>query len=339
MVKRGALRIGLAGAGRIGAMHADVLSRLDRDIELLVGDIDAARAAVVASKVGARAMASVEALYDAHLDALVIAAATDAHAELIALAVRRDLPVFCEKPVAFDVAGTLDVVAAVHATSVPVQIGFQRRFDPGYREARAAVVSGRLGWIHTLRSCTLDVAPPPPSYVASSGGLFRDCAVHDFDSIRWVTGREVETVFAVGANRGAPFFAELGDVDAAAATLRLDDDTIALVSCSRYNRAGYDVRLELLGEKGSMSVGLDDHSALSSAEPGASFPSGGSHTAFPQRFAAAYEAELRAFVTLVREGGESECTPDDALQAFYVAEACELSRRENRSVAVAEVVR
>ena len=90
-----------------------------------------------------------------------------------------------------------------------VQVGYQRRFDPGYLAARDAVVSGRLGWIHTLRSCTFDPGPPPPAYVASSGGFFRDCAVHDIDSIRWLTGREVSSVYAVGVNRGDDFFADV----------------------------------------------------------------------------------------------------------------------------------
>lgn len=332
------MKIGLAGAGRIGAMHAEVLARIDEIAEVVIADVVADRAQEVAAKTEGVAVETVEALFDSGLDAVVIAAATDAHAPLITKAVSRGMPVFCEKPVASDTAGTLHVVRAVEGSGVPVQIGFQRRFDPGYRQAREAVQSGRLGWIHTLRSCTLDVAPPPADYVARSGGIYRDCAVHDFDSIRWVTGREIVSVYAVGANRGAAFFAEHDDVDAASALLTLDDETLAVVSCSRYNEAGYDVRLEVLGEKASIAVGLDENSAVTSAEPGTNFPSGVPHPAFPQRFAAAYEAELRAFVSLVEHGGDSECTLLDALQAFYVAEACEVSRRQNRAVSVAEVV-
>ncbi|MBA2444856.1 MAG: Gfo/Idh/MocA family oxidoreductase [Nocardioidaceae bacterium] len=333
------MKIGLAGAGRIGSMHAEVLARLDAVSELVLADVDAERTDLVAAKVGAQSVPTVPALFEAGLDGIVIAAATDAHTQLITTAVARGIPVFCEKPVAVDVEGTLGVIEAVEGSGVPVQVGFQRRFDPGYRQARAAVGSGRLGWIHTVRSCTLDAAPPPAVYVRSSGGLYRDCAVHDFDSIRWVTGREIISVYAVGANRGAAFFADHDDVDTASALLTLDDDTLAVVSCSRYNAAGYDVRLEVLGEKGSVAVGLDDNAALESAEPGATFPSGVAHAAFPQRFAAAYVAELRAFVHLVQHGGQSECTPQDALQAFYAAEACEISRRERRPVSISEVVR
>ena len=333
------MKIGLAGAGRIGAMHAEVLARLDGVSEVVIADVVADRARVVATNVGGRAVETVKALFEAGLDGIVVAAATDAHASLITAAVARGIPVFCEKPVAFDVEGTLEVIEAVEGSGVPVQVGFQRRFDPGYRQARDTVQSGRLGWIHTLRSCTLDVAPPPADYIATSGGFFRDCAVHDFDSIRWVTGREIVSVYAVGANRGDAFFADHDDIDTASAVLTLDDGALAVVSCSRYNQAGYDVRLEVLGQKGSIAVGLDDNCALESAEPGATFPVGIAHAAFPERFAAAYQAELRAFVGLVQHGGDSECTPLDALQAFYAAEACELSRHEARPVSMSEVIR
>ncbi len=186
---------------------------------------------------------------------MVIAAATSAHAELIHQALDAEVPVFCEKPVALDVAGTLDVVKRSDAGSVPVQIGFQRRFDRGYRAAREALRSGDLGWIHTLRACTSDQSPPPAAFIPSSGGLFRDCSIHDFDILRWLTGREIVSVYAQGANRGDPCFTDGDDVDTCAALLRFDDDTLATVTATRYNGAGHDVRLEVCGSKGARIVG------------------------------------------------------------------------------------
>src|SRR4029077_12582465 len=135
-----------------------------------------------------------------------------------------------------DASGTRDVIRETKGATV--QIGFQRRVDAGYRNARDLVRQGNLGWLHTIRSTTLDPTPPPPGYIPGSGGIFRDCAVHDFDSIRWVSGREVTQVYATGANRGEDFFRAAGDVDTASATLTLDDGTLAVVSCSRYNGAG-----------------------------------------------------------------------------------------------------
>ena len=332
------MRIGLVGAGRIGAMHAGILASMD-DLTVIVADADPQRAESVAATAGLESAASVDELLDRPLDAVVIASATDSHPVLIQRAVERRIPVFCEKPVAPDVAGTLEVIAAIDGSGVPVQIGFQRRFDAGYVQARDEIASGRLGWLHTLRSTTLDPAPPPEAYVAGSGGIFLDCAVHDFDSLRWVTGREVVSVYATGSNRGATFFSEHGDVDTATVVLRFDDDAIATVSVTRYNAAGYDIRLEAFGSEGSVSTGLDDKTPLRSTEPGVTFPSGPAYTGFPERFANAYVAELDSFVRLVREGGASPCTPGDALEAFYIAEACEKSRAEDRVIYLSDVRR
>ncbi|MEP6696914.1 MAG: Gfo/Idh/MocA family oxidoreductase [Pseudonocardiales bacterium] len=331
------MRIGLAGLGRIGTVHADILHGMDAVGSLVVADADPARARTEADRLGVEALESPDGLFSAGLDGLVIAASTGAHAGLIIAAVRAGLPVFCEKPVAEGAESTLAVVREVGAA--PVQIGFQRRYDAGFAAARAAVAAGELGWIHTVRAGTMDPAPPTPAYLASSGGFFRDCSVHDFDAIRWVTGRQVREVYAAGANHGAGMFHELGDVDAVAALLTLDDGAFALVSGTRYNAAGYDVRLEVLGSRQGIAVGLDAGLPLRSAEPGVDFPEGQAYRQFTDRFRAAYIAELEAFVALVAGQGEVTCTVHEALEAFYVAEACEISRRERRAVSIAEVRR
>ncbi|GAA4146025.1 Gfo/Idh/MocA family protein [Actinomadura keratinilytica] len=335
------MRVGLAGAGRIGAGHAETLRALPSVDAVVVADADAARARAVAAKTGAQAAPSVDALFASGLDALVVAAVTGAHAELVVRAVGAGLPVFCEKPLAPDIDGTLRLMDAVRGSGVPVQVGFQRRFDAGHVAAREAVRSGRLGWVHTVRSCTLDPVPPPAAYIRGSGGLFRDCSVHDFDAVRFVTGREVASVCAAGANRGADFFAEAGDVDTAAALLTLDDGTLAHVSATRYNAAGYDVRLEVFGSAGSVVAGLDDRTPLAPAGgDGAGLrPAGPPHTHFLDRFADAYAAELGAFVDLAAGRIDNPCPPEESLEALYVAEACELARREHRAVAIEEVRR
>jgi myo-inositol 2-dehydrogenase/D-chiro-inositol 1-dehydrogenase len=333
------MRIGLAGVGRIGAFHAATLQALPAVESLVVADAVPARAREVAAALGVASVDSPEALFNAGIDGLVIAAATDAHAPLILAGVDAGLPTFCEKPVAHDVDGTVAVLEKVRGIDTPVHIGFQRRYDAGYVAARAAVESGELGWIHTMRSGTLDPAPPSPEYIASSGGFFRDCSVHDFDSIRWVSGHEVREVYAVGANRGEDFFKDAGDIDTAAAVLILDDATIALVSGTRYNARGYDVRLEVLGSQDSLSVGLDDRLPLRSVEPDVTFPAGTPYPMFMERFRAAYVAELTAFTEMVAGRAVATCTVADALEAFYIAEACERSRAEHRPVRVDEVRR
>ena len=347
------MRLGLIGLGRIGAFHARTLAGLDAVDSLVVTDALAATIARVAGELraeGTRAeieTAEIETaesaakLLAAGVDGVVIAAATDAHAELLVAAVDAGLPVFCEKPLAGRIDDALTVARALHGRDGRVQIGYPRRFDAGYAAARAAVRSGELGWLHTVRATTLDPAPPPPAYVAVSGGIFRDCSVHDFDAVRWVTGREVVEVYAVGGNRAdaaeGAAFAEVGDCDTAAVTLTLDDGTLALVSNTRYNPRGYDVRLELHGSRDSIAVGLDDGLPLRSVEPGITFPAGPTHGFFMDRLAPAFRAELAAFTELVDRRRESPCTVADAMAAGWIAEAATLSRRGHRPVRIDDV--
>jgi myo-inositol 2-dehydrogenase/D-chiro-inositol 1-dehydrogenase len=233
------------------------------------------------------------------------------------------LPVFCEKPVALSVAEALPLVEHVRSVRGRVMIGHQRRFDPGYLEAKRVYQAGELGWIHSLRAVTCDVAPPPVEFLADSGGLFRDCSVHDFDILRWLTGREAVTVYAIGSNNGDPAIGVAGDVDSALAAVTFDDGTLASVSASRYNGAGHDVRLEIQGSRATMVVGLDQHAALRSAESGSPFPSGPPHLTFAERFRAAYRAELAAFVKFALGHEPSPCSLQDSIAASRLADAAQ----------------
>lgn len=351
----------------MGRVHAATLAGLEAIDELVLADADPALAnqvaAALAGEPGAgiaargplagpagraltgplggmgrvRAAGSIAALWTDGLDGVVIATPTGTHADLIVAAAAAGLPVFCEKPVALDPAGTRAVLARVAAAGVPLQVGFQRRFDPGFAAARDAVRSGQLGWIHTLRACTCDPTPPHASYLPGSGGIFRDCSVHDFDAIRWVTGREIVRVQAAGGNRGDVCFSEAGDVDTGAALVELDDGALAVCTATRYNGAGYDVRLEVCGSAGTLVAGLDDRAPLPPSPPG-DRPSAPVYTGFADRFAGAYVAELAAFVEVAAGRQASPCTGEEALAALLVAEAADRSRREHRPVEIAEVV-
>jgi myo-inositol 2-dehydrogenase/D-chiro-inositol 1-dehydrogenase len=333
------MRIGLIGAGRIGTFHAATLAA-HRDVgELTVADTDPVRARQVAAAVGGRVARSVDALFDSAPDAVVIASATVAHAALITRAARAGIPAFCEKPVAPDLAGTVAALRTVQAAGGVLQIGFQRRFDAGYRAARDAVRAGRLGRLHTVRAVTSDPAPPPAAYIPLSGGLYRDCLIHDIDMLRWVTGREITEVYAAGANGGADFFRAAGDADTAVALLTLEGGVLATATATRYHGAGYDVRMELAGTDDQITVGVGPRTPMRSVEPGAA--GAGTATAawagFLDRFAPAYRAELAAFLRVVRGTAPNPCEGREALRALLVAEACEISRRERRPVTMDEV--
>ncbi len=330
------MRIGLAGAGRIGAFHASTLAALDDVGQVVVEDAFPAGAARLAEEHGYEFAADLDELLS-RVDGLVIATSTAGHAPSLRAALAAKVPVFCEKPVAASLAETVELLDLATESEVPVQVGFQRRFDAGYRRAREAVLSGELGFIHSIRATTHDQSPPPAAYIPTSGGLFRDCSIHDFDVLRFVTGREVESVYAVGANKGASFFTESGDVDTSAALLTLDDGTLVTVTATRYNGGGHDVRMEVMGSEGTIGVGYDDSLAVRSAEHGVDYPRGPQKWSFMERFLPAYRAELTAFCDVVAGRAESPCTVADALAAFRVAEACELSRATGRAVRMTEI--
>ncbi|WP_285727864.1 Gfo/Idh/MocA family oxidoreductase [Psychromicrobium xiongbiense] len=324
--------LGLVGVGRIGIMHARNISALSAElagrglgIELKLTDVAEEHARSVATGLGAEFLPSVEALLASGVDGLVVATGTATHPELIRAGVDAGIPVFCEKPVALSVPDSLPVLEHIRTKHGVVQIGHQRRFDAGYLEARRAYQAGELGWIHSLRAVTCDMAPPPVEFLATSGGLFRDCSVHDFDILRWLTGREIVEVYARGSNNGDPAIGEVGDVDTALALVTFDDGTLGTVSATRYNGAGHDVRLEIQGSRESLLVGLDESTALRSAEEGVSFPSGEPHQTFADRFEKAYRAEMAAFVELVLGERENPCTPEDAVAASRVADAAQES--------------
>jgi len=329
------MRIAIIGAGQIGAAHAARLNALNTVDELLIADAGHSRAADLASRLDKAQAISFERAFEA-ADGVVITANTSVHAELIHRALDAKRPAFCEKPVALDVANTLKVVEhAEHNPDVPVQIGFQRRFDAGYIKAREVYRSGKLGFVHTLHATTYDEAPPPAAYIPTSGGLFKDCSIHDFDIIAWVTGERAVKVYGVGSNLGEKFFTEAGDVDTSHALVTYESGLTASVSATRYNGAGHDVRLEVFGSNGGLFVGLDDRSPLVSAEQNLSWQQAEPYHTYHERFNAAYIAELAHFVQVVAGQAPSACTPRDALDALLIAEACGESLRSGNAVTIA----
>jgi myo-inositol 2-dehydrogenase / D-chiro-inositol 1-dehydrogenase len=330
------MRVALIGAGRIGSLHARLLSGIDGVEQLLVADALSSRADEIAAQVNATAVRSIDAALVA-ADAVVIAAATNAHAELVRTSIARELPTFCEKPLALDLADSIALAAEIEQSGVPFQLGFQRRFDAGYREARRLVQTGALGTIYAVRLAGHDPAPPHESYIPGSGGTFRDFSIHDFDILRWLTDSEVEEVYADGAVRGFEVFAKYGDVDTAVATLRLTSGALAVLTVARHDPLGYDVRAELFGSKDSIAVGLGPHTPLRSVEPGVAPPRGPLWPNFLVRFEDAYRAELAAFIAVARGDAPSPCTARDGVEALRIAEAATTALREHRVVRLAEI--
>lgn len=333
------MRIGLIGLGRMGIVHARTLADLPRVEEVVVTDPVPAALDRALALPTVRAVDSATALLEAGIDGVVIAAATDAHAELLLAAAERGLPTFCEKPIAGTAAQAVLVRDRLAGSAVPVQIGYPRRFDPAFTAVREAVRAGTLGRLHTVRSTTLDPAPPPADYLAVSGGIFRDCSIHDFDAVRWVTGQEVVSVMAVGSvdPDETERYAAADDFSTVAVLLTLADGCLGLVSSTRRNALGYDVRLEVHGTQSAMAAGLDEGLPIIPGEPGLGWPAGPPHTFFMDRLAQAFRIELETFCSVVAGEVPSPCTIEDAMGTTWVAEAATLSAREGRPVTIEEV--
>jgi myo-inositol 2-dehydrogenase/D-chiro-inositol 1-dehydrogenase len=330
------MRVGVAGVGRIGSFHAAVLARHPAVTRVLLTDPDEPRAAALAREIGAEVSPSVEAVLAA-VDAFVITTPTDTHAELLRQAADAGRPTFCEKPITIDLASTEEVVRHIQRRGAVVQMGFQRRFDPGYRRARQLVETGALGRLYIVRMSGHDPHPPHDNYIPGSGGLFRDFHIHDFDIVRHVTGQEVTEVYADGSDAGFEVFARHGDVAAAVATFRFSGGALGILSGARHDPVGYDIRMELFGSGDSIVVGWNDRTPLRSVEPDGPPAPEHAYRFFLDRFEAAYRDELHAFLEVAAGRRANPCPPEEAREAIRVAMACDLSRRLHRPVRPEEV--
>jgi myo-inositol 2-dehydrogenase/D-chiro-inositol 1-dehydrogenase len=264
----------------------------------------------------------------------VISSATPDHPAQIRACAERRLPMLCEKPIALTLRETRD---ALDAGGDLVQVSFQRRFDPGFAEARRLVAEGTLGTLYCVRMNAYDHKPSPEHFIPGSGGIFRDLLVHDFDMARWLTGVEVDRVYATGAVRHWERFARHGDVDTAAVLLTMADGLPVVITGSRHDPRGDDFRTELLATDDSIAVGLDDRTPLRSVEPSGPMLGTRPYDGFLDRFAASFDAEMRAWLEFVRGGRENPCPAVEALNALRIAVACDRSRTAGRVVELSEI--
>ncbi|PZT75475.1 Gfo/Idh/MocA family oxidoreductase [Streptomyces sp. AC1-42W] len=320
------MRIGIIGAGRMGAWHARNLASFDDGHTLLVHDARYEAAESLAKAVDGTAHHRADELLEA-VDAVVVAVPAAMRTAAFPRAVEAGLPVFCEKPLAHtaEAARALAAVAAA-AGNHRVQVGFQRRCDPGHRAVRERLGRGDLGRLLMIRCTAFDHEPPPAGYDTSSGGIFADCLIHDIDAVHWLTGQRTVSVLAdearVGGEPSAGGGPCGGGVAVATALLTLADGTRAVLTASRFNPYGYDHRAELLGTRDSLTIGLDERTPLRSPfTSGTGTPVHPAYTGFTDRFARAYQEEMRAFVRLARGEEPSVCPPAEAVLAQEVADA------------------
>jgi myo-inositol 2-dehydrogenase/D-chiro-inositol 1-dehydrogenase len=318
-------------------MHAELLARQVPGAALdAVYDAYEPASRGVAAEFGVPAVASVEEMLDGDLDAVAICSSSDTHVELLIAAAQAGKAVFCEKPLSLDLVELDRALGAVQAAGVPFQIGFNRRFDPAHAAVREAVVSGAVGDPHLVRISSRDPAPPALEYVKTSGGLFLDMTIHDFDMARYVTGSEVVEVFARGAARIDKSFEQAGDIDTALVTLVHEDGCLTAIDNSRRASYGYDQRVEVFGSGGmAASDNPLAHSGVVITEEGTHRP------ALPQffleRYMPSYVREWEAFVAAVQAGVDPPVSRNDARAPLLIGLAALRSLRTGRPIRIEEL--
>jgi len=324
--------VGVIGAGRIGKMHT----------ENLVHAVPEAFVKAVASphldedwaeslSIPVRSIDNAVVLDDPEIEAVVITASSGRHAELIRQAAAAGKHVFCEKPVAFEPDTIEEVVQAARKAGIKLQVGFNRRSDPSLLDLMEAVRSGQIGDVHTIRVTNRDPKAPPIDFVKRSGGLFFDFVIHDFDTVRFLSGSEIVEVYAVGGVLVDPAIGAAGDIDTAVVTLRLANGALAVIDNSRQAVYGYDQRFEVFGSAGSVAVDNTTPSTRVVSTTGGVVRRT-PHDGFVSRYREAFIAELRTFLGAVRGEGPVAADAEDALAAVRAAVAARESFQQQRPV-------
>ena len=334
------INVGILGAGRIGRVHAENLAYRIPDAQILaVADVieDAAKKLAADLRIPA-VFSDPRAIFDdTRIDAVIICSSTDTHAQLIEDAAAAKKHIFCEKPIALDLAKIDHALAAVQQAGVKLQIGFNRRFDPSFKRVRESITSGQIGTPHILRITSRDPAPPPIAYVKVSGGIFLDMTIHDFDMARFLLG-DVTEVYAAANVLVDPEIGKAGDVDTAVITLRFANGALGVIDNSRKAVYGYDQRVEVFGSGGVAIANNKTPDTVVQSD------AVGVHSAKPlhffiERYADAYVAEMQEFVRCVIEDKTPSVTGMDGRAPVVIGYAALKSAKENRPVKLSEVER
>lgn len=331
------VRIVVLGTGRIGAMHAEYIDQRVPGAELAgVYDLFTDGARTLAERLDCPVAESLEAAFAIEADAVAICTPTDSHIDLMVAAAEQGRAIFCEKPLSLDLAEVDRGLAAVEKAGVALQVGFNRRFDPSHKAVADAVKHGAIGDVHLCAITSRDPAPPPIGYIETSGGLFNDMTIHDFDMARYVTGSDVVEVYARGAVRVDPAIGEAGDIDTAVLLLTHANGALTTIDNSRQAVYGYDQRVEAFGSGGAASS-TNHHDFNASLATDQGFRQPPLQNFFLERYTRSYLDQWGAFVEAIDAGTTPPVTGADGRAPLAMAMAANLSMAENRPVRLVEV--
>lgn len=322
------LRLGIIGAGRIGKVHCESIGRYVKDavVACVADPFMNAETEKTVKALGAEKVTKDyrEILADKSIDAVLICSSTDTHAKISIEAIEAGKHVFCEKPVDHDVDKILEVKAALAKSNVKYQVGFNRRFDHNFEAVRDAIASGKIGHLDVLKICSRDPGAPPVEYIKVSGGIFLDMTIHDFDMVRFLSGDEVESVYAVGGVTVDKAIGEAGDIDTAIITMKLKGGTLAVIDNCRRATYGYDQRAEAFGALGQVAIANDcKSSAVISDANGVTAEK--PLYFFLERYMQAYVKEITEFVDCIVNDKPVSVGIEDGLQAVAIGFAAKKS--------------
>lgn len=333
------MKIGIIGAGRIGRVHAQSISqRIPQASAIAVADLylEAAQSCANDFSIPHATGDYNELLTNPDIDAVLICSSTDTHTQYITEAAQAGKHIFCEKPIALDLAAIDSALAAVDKAGVKLQIGFNRRFDANFRHLHETVKAGGIGIPHLVRIISRDPAPPPIDYINVSGGIFLDMTIHDFDMARYLIEDEVEEIYAAGGVMIDPAIGAAGDIDTAAITLKYKSGALCLIDNSRQAVYGYDQRAEVFGSKGAIESGnRTDHNTTHSTVDGVLGQN--PQYFFLERYMDSYVEEIRAFIDAVQNDTDPLVQGIDGRIPVVMGMAAQKSYRENRPVKLSEI--
>ena len=325
------IRLGLLGCGRIGQVHARAI-RENADATLVaVADAVEPAARALADQSGAEVRGTAEILDASDIDAVIIGTPTTTHYDLVHAAARAGKAIFCEKPVDLSSDRIRECIEVVEVAGVPFFTAFNRRFDPNFATLKQRIDAGAIGQVELVTILSRDPAPPPLSYITSSGGLFRDMMIHDLDMARFLLGEDPVSVFAVGSCMVDPAIGAAGDVDTAAVTLSTASGAICQISNSRRAAYGYDQRIEVHGSDGMLRADNQLESTVEQATA-SGFERAPAQHFFLERYGRAYAAEMASFIAALKDGSPPSPGILDGLKAQQLADAAAESMEKGQPV-------
>jgi myo-inositol 2-dehydrogenase/D-chiro-inositol 1-dehydrogenase len=334
------IKLGIIGAGRIGRVHTESISNYvpNAEIKAIADPFFSEKGKKWAAEMG------IENIYldyhkilnDSEIEAVLICSSTDTHAQISIEAAKAGKNIFCEKPIDHDLSKIKEVLAAVKKAGVKFQVGFNRRFDHNFKAVKEAVLAGKIGDPHIINITSRDPEAPPVEYVKVSGGIFLDMTIHDFDMVRYLSGSEVEEVYAAGAVLVDPAIGKVGDIDTAIITMKLKNGALAVIDNSREAAYGYDQRAEVFGSKGAVRVENDSQSTavLSTADGVAAEKP---LYFFLERYLQSFADEIKEFVLAVEKDLAVPVNGEDGLKPVLIGLAAAKSLKENRPVKLSEI--